>query len=156
MQRISTPFGFRSTAAEVAGDTDLTGKRIIITGGAAGIGLEAARVLASAGAETTLAVRRPEASLSVAEELRHTTGNTAINVRPLDLADLRSVDSFVGDWAGPLHVLINNAGVMAVPERAGRRRVRPRRSCASLAGRPGNRHPGHRARRLPELCRPSG
>jgi NAD(P)-dependent dehydrogenase (short-subunit alcohol dehydrogenase family) len=116
MQRLITPFGFQSTAAEVAGDIDLANKRIVITGGAAGIGAETARVLASAGAEITLAVRRPEAAQSVAEELRQATGNPAIEARPLDLSDLRSVRSFVDEWTGPLHVLINNAGIMAVPD----------------------------------------
>ncbi len=116
MQRLITPFGFQSTAAEVAHGIDLTGKRIVITGGAAGIGLETARVLASAGAEITLAVRRPAAAQLVAKELRQVTGNPAIEVRQLDLSDLRSVHSFVNDWAGPLHILINNAGIMAVPE----------------------------------------
>ena len=116
MQRLVTPFGFQSTAADIAGSVDLTGKRIIITGGAAGIGLETARVLASAGAGITLAVRRPGAAQTVAEELRQATGNLAIDVRQLDLSDLRSVRSFVGDWADPLHVLINNAGIMAVPD----------------------------------------
>ena len=116
MQRLTTPFGFQSTAAEVAAGVDLSGKRIIITGGAAGIGLETARVLAGAGAEVTLAVRRPEAAQAVADELRNATGNRAIEVRPLDVSDLRSVLSFVEVWSGPLHVLINNAGIMAVPE----------------------------------------
>src|SRR5205085_507901 len=114
MQRLITPFGFQSTAADVAGGLDLTGKRIIITGGAAGIGLETARVLAAAGAEITLAVRRPEVAQSVAEDLRRATGNPGIEVRQLDLSDLRSVRAFVDEWAGPLHVLINNAGIMAV------------------------------------------
>jgi NAD(P)-dependent dehydrogenase (short-subunit alcohol dehydrogenase family) len=116
MQRLVTPFGFRSTAAEVAEGIDLGGKRIVITGGAAGIGLETARVLAGAGAEITMAVRRPDAALTVAEELRRTTRNPAIRVKQLDLSDLRSVRAFVDDWTGPLHVLINNAGIMAVPE----------------------------------------
>lgn len=116
MTRLITPFGFQSTAAEVASGIDLTGRRIIITGGAAGIGLQAASVLASAGAEITLAVRRPDAAQSVVGDLRQATGNPAIGVRQLDLSDLRSVQSFVDDWAGPLHVLINNAGIMAVPE----------------------------------------
>ncbi|TRW17210.1 SDR family NAD(P)-dependent oxidoreductase [Glacieibacterium frigidum] len=116
MQRLTTPFGFRSTAADVARDIDLAGKRIVITGGAGGIGVETARALAGAGAQVTLAVRRPEAALAVAEALRRDTGNPAIGVRPLDVSDLRSVRAFVDDWAGPLHVLINNAGIMAVPE----------------------------------------
>lgn len=116
MQRLVTPFGFRSTAAEVAVGIDLAGKRVIVTGGATGIGLETSRVMAIAGAEITLAVRRADAALAVAEELRQITGNRAITVRQLDLSDLRSVRSFVDDWAGPLHVLVNNAGIMAVPE----------------------------------------
>ena len=116
MQRIVTPFGFHSTATDVSNEIDLTGKRIVITGGATGIGLETARALAGAGAELTLAVRRPGAAQPVAEDLRQVTGNMAIQVRHLDLSDLRSVRSFVEDWAGPLHVLINNAGIMAVPE----------------------------------------
>ena len=115
MKRLITPFGFQSTASEVAGNVDLTSKRIIITGGAAGIGLETARVLATAGADITLAVRRPEAAQPVAEELRKATGNSRIDVRLLDLSDLRSVQSFAVAWIGPLHVLINNAGIMAVP-----------------------------------------
>lgn len=116
MPRFITPFGFHSTATEVADGVDLTGKRVVITGGAAGIGLETTRALAVAGAEITLAVRRPEAARSVAEKLRHEIGSPAIDVRPLDLSDLRSVRSFVDDWSGPLHVLINNAGIMAVPD----------------------------------------
>ncbi|WP_421849107.1 SDR family NAD(P)-dependent oxidoreductase [Novosphingobium sp.] len=116
MQPLKTPFGFYSTADEVADGNELTGKQAVITGGAAGIGLETARVLASAGAEVTLAVRRPSAALEVAKRLRHATGNPAIKVRELDLSDLRSVQSFVRAWTGPIHVLINNAGIMAIPE----------------------------------------
>lgn len=116
MQRLTTPFGFHSTAAEVASGVDLAGKHVIITGGAAGIGVEAARVLARAGAGITLAVRRPDAVRPVAEELQRATGNAAIEVRPLDLSDLSSVRTFVEDWTRPLHILINNAGIMAVPE----------------------------------------
>ena len=116
MPRLTTPFGFQSTAADVAHGVDLTRKQVIITGGAAGIGLETARALAIAGAEITLAVRRPGAAGPVAEELSQATGNRAIGVRQLDLSDLGSVRSFVDGWDGPLHVLINNAGIMAVPE----------------------------------------
>lgn len=116
MPRLLTPFGFQSTGAEVAEGLDLHGSRIIITGGAAGIGLETARVLALAGAELVLAVRRPEAAFGACEALRSSTGNRAIEVRRLDLADLRSVQSFVEGWSRPLDVLINNAGIMAVPE----------------------------------------
>jgi NAD(P)-dependent dehydrogenase (short-subunit alcohol dehydrogenase family) len=52
----------------------------------------------------------------VAIELRRSTGNHAIDIRTLDLSDLRSVKSFTDAWEGPLHILVNNAGIMAVPE----------------------------------------
>ncbi|QYE33402.1 MULTISPECIES: SDR family NAD(P)-dependent oxidoreductase [Sphingosinicellaceae] len=116
MLRLQTPFGFDSTAAELARGVDPSGKRIVITGGAAGIGLVTARVLASAGAEITLAVRRPEMARVAVDDLRRSTGNPAIEIRQLDVADLCSVATFVDEWSGALHVMINNAGIMAVPE----------------------------------------
>jgi len=116
MNRFTTPFGFHSTAAEVIAGVDLTGKRAVITGGAAGIGIETARALAAAGAAVTLAVRRPEAAEPVAEELRQSAGNPEVHVKRLDLSDLHSVRAFVNGWKDPLHILVNNAGIMAVPE----------------------------------------
>ena len=117
MSLIATPFGFHSTAREVISGMDLTGQRAIITGGAAGIGVETARALASAGASVVLAVRRPDAAVPVAEALRESTRNPAISVARLDLSDLRSVNAFVRAWGGPLDILVNNAGIMAVPQR---------------------------------------
>jgi NAD(P)-dependent dehydrogenase (short-subunit alcohol dehydrogenase family) len=117
MSIIATPFGFHSTASEVIAGVDLTGKRAIVTGGASGIGIETARALAGAGASVTLAVRRPEAAEAVAAQLRQSTGNDAIHIATLDLADLRSVRAYAAAWEGPLHILVNNAGIMAVPER---------------------------------------
>jgi NAD(P)-dependent dehydrogenase (short-subunit alcohol dehydrogenase family) len=114
---MTTPFGVQSTAADVIRGIDLGGRRVVITGGAAGIGVETARALASAGASTVLAVRRPGDVGPVVEELRRCTGNPAISVATLDLADLRSVKAFAETWQGPLHILVNNAGIMAVPER---------------------------------------
>lgn len=116
MTRISTPFGFHSTAQEVITGVDLTGKRAIVTGGAAGIGIETVRALISAGAHVTLAVRRPQAAELIAAELR-AEGRGTVDVRSIDLADLSSVRSFAAAWSGPLHILVNNAGIMAVPER---------------------------------------
>ena len=57
MTRITTSFGFHSTATEVAEGIDLSGKRAIVTGASSGIGIETARTLAAIGAEVTLAVR---------------------------------------------------------------------------------------------------
>ena len=113
---ITTPFTSQSTAAEVAAGIDLTGRRAIVTGGASGIGVETARALAGAGAEVTLAVRDLEAGQRTAEDIIATTGNKEILVSPLDLADRASVASFVAAWDGQLHILVNNAGVMASPE----------------------------------------
>jgi hypothetical protein len=117
MSRITTPFSFHSTASEIIEGINLTGRRAIVTGGASGIGIETARALAGAGASVTLAVRRPEAAQAVAAELRQSTGNDAIDIAALDLADLRSVRAFAESWKGPLHLLVNNAGIMALPER---------------------------------------
>jgi NAD(P)-dependent dehydrogenase (short-subunit alcohol dehydrogenase family) len=113
---IITPFTAQSTAAEVVAGIDLTGRRVIVTGGASGIGIETARALAGAGAEVTLAVRNAGAGQRTAEDIIATTGNKQVLVAPLDLADQASVASFVAAWDGPLHILVNNAGVMASPE----------------------------------------
>jgi NAD(P)-dependent dehydrogenase (short-subunit alcohol dehydrogenase family) len=95
---------------------DLTGRRAIVTGGSSGIGVETARALASAGAEVTLAVRDTAAGERTAADITASTGNKEILVEPLDLADQASVAAFVAGWDGPLHILVNNAGVMAAPE----------------------------------------
>jgi NAD(P)-dependent dehydrogenase (short-subunit alcohol dehydrogenase family) len=116
MTAIITPFGFRSTAAEVIHGVDLPGKRAIITGGASGIGIETARALVSAGADVTLAVRRPEAAEVIAADLR-TAGKGKVDVREIDLSDLASIRVFISGWDVPLHILVNNAGIMALPNR---------------------------------------
>src|SRR6202035_1321757 len=113
---ITTPFGFHSTAAEVIKDIDLSGKRAIVTGGSSGIGVETARALAGAGAEVTLAVRDTAAGERTATDIRARTGNDAVHVGRLELADLSSVAAFLASWSGPLDILVNNAGVMALPD----------------------------------------
>jgi len=113
---ITTPFGFESTALEVITGLDLHGKRAIVTGSASGIGVETARALAQAGAEVTLAVRNVQAGEQVAADIRHSTGNKNVQVAKVDLADWETIDAFVKSWEGPLHILINNAGVMALPD----------------------------------------
>ena len=102
-------FGFHTTADEVVAGVDLSGKRAVVTGGASGIGIPTARALARAGADVTLAVRNTDAAQALATEI-------GADVRRLDLADLASVEAFARDWDGPLHLLINNAGIMATPE----------------------------------------
>jgi len=96
----------------VIADVDLRGARAIVTGAASGIGIETARALASAGATVTLAVRNTAAGEKVAADI-----GGATTVAPLDLSDPASVTAFVGAWHGPLHILVNNAGVMAIQDR---------------------------------------
>jgi NAD(P)-dependent dehydrogenase (short-subunit alcohol dehydrogenase family) len=108
--RIATPFGPESTAAEVLAQVDLSGRRAIVTGGASGIGAETARALAAAGAGVTIAVRNVTAGKEVAGQI---AGD--VHVASLDLADQASVAEFAEGWTGPLHILVNNAGIMAAP-----------------------------------------
>ncbi|MER5214368.1 SDR family NAD(P)-dependent oxidoreductase [Streptomyces sp. NPDC002838] len=114
--RLTTSFTARSTAAEVIADVDLTGRRAVVTGAASGIGVETARALAGAGAEVTLAVRNIDAGRRTAEDIRAITGNEGVRVAALDLSDPASVRDFTAAWQGPLHILVNNAGIMASPE----------------------------------------
>ena len=109
--RVITPFGAESTAAEVAAEVDLAGKRMIVTGGASGIGIETARALAGRGADVTIAVRDTEAGARVAADI-----DGDVRVARLELTDLASVRAFVEAWDGPLDVLVNNAGVMAIQQ----------------------------------------
>lgn len=110
-----SPFDRHSTSSEVIDGVDLSGRRAVVTGATSGIGVETARALAAAGAEVTLAVRRPDAGEQVAADLRARTGNDAIHVARVDVADLDSVNAFTSAWAGPLHILVNNAGIMMPP-----------------------------------------
>ncbi|TFV34163.1 SDR family NAD(P)-dependent oxidoreductase [Streptomyces sp. T1317-0309] len=107
-------FTARSTARDVIEGIDLTGRRALVTGGASGIGLVTARTLAQAGAEVTLAVRNPQSARPVAAEIEAATGSP-VHLAHLDLTDLAGIDAFTAAWEGPLHILVNNAGVMALP-----------------------------------------
>jgi NAD(P)-dependent dehydrogenase (short-subunit alcohol dehydrogenase family) len=87
-----------------------SGRTVIITGATSGIGFAAAKVLTDKGARVVLAVRNQAKGADAVQRL----GGLA-EVRPLDLADLSSVRAFADGWDGPVDLLINNAGVMAVP-----------------------------------------
>jgi len=112
-------FGARSTALEVIEGHDLHGREAIVTGGASGIGVETVRALATAGARVVLAARNETQADDVAAMLRGETGSDTIETAVIDLASLRSVRSFVERYLATgraLHLLINNAGVMATPQ----------------------------------------
>jgi NAD(P)-dependent dehydrogenase (short-subunit alcohol dehydrogenase family) len=111
-------FGARSTALEVIAGHDLKGRDAIVTGGASGIGVETVRALASAGARVVIATRDRTKGESVAATLRKETGSDLIEFQTLDLASLASVRTFVTQFLElrrDLHLLINNAGIMATP-----------------------------------------
>jgi NAD(P)-dependent dehydrogenase (short-subunit alcohol dehydrogenase family) len=86
----------------------------LITGGASGIGLETTRVLAGAGADVTVAVRDVDAA---ARALADIGLDRAGHILHLDLLDRASIAACAAAWRGPMDVLINNAGVMAPPDR---------------------------------------
>ena len=110
---IASPFGMRSTAAQVVSGIDLTGKTVLVTGGYSGLGLETVRALAGAGARIFVAARRPDAA---AADLRDVSGD--VTILKLDLSDPASIDAFAADLAGrtdKIDILINNAAIMACP-----------------------------------------
>ncbi|WP_019011439.1 SDR family NAD(P)-dependent oxidoreductase [Deinococcus aquatilis] len=116
MTPLQTPYGFHTTTDQVLQGVDLTGKRALVTGAASGLGMETARALASVGAHVTLAVRNTTVGQTVADTITSTTNNPHVQVARLDLADQPSVHAFTSAWTGPLHLLVNNAGIMALPE----------------------------------------
>jgi len=89
---------------------DQSGRHLVITGGNSGIGFEAARMLAGAGARVTLAVRDVAKGERAAAEI-----GGAVGVRELDLSRLDSVRAFAAATREPVDVLVNNAGVMVPP-----------------------------------------
>ena len=111
-------FGASSTAAEVVDGVDLHGRRAVVTGASSGIGVETVRALAAAGADVTLAVRDTETGAAVADRLRAELppDSGKLSVARLELSDLSSAKAFAANWDGPLHILVNNAGVMAPPQ----------------------------------------
>jgi NAD(P)-dependent dehydrogenase (short-subunit alcohol dehydrogenase family) len=100
------------TAADLP---DLSGRVVVVTGASSGLGAVTARELTRAGAHVVLAVRDVAKGSRVAEGFA-AGGAGSWEVRALDLASLESVRAFAAGWSGPLDVLINNAGIMAVPQ----------------------------------------
>ena len=90
---------------------DLTGKKFVITGGTSGIGKEAARELARAGAHVTITARNAAKGAATVAEI----ARDRVDFKLLDLADLSSVRNFAKEFTAPFDVLILNAGVMATP-----------------------------------------
>lgn len=109
---INSGFGAATTAGDVLAGYDLTGKNAIVTGGSAGMGLEATKALITAGAKVTVPARDVDKARKALGALPGTT------VEPLDLTDPVSIDAFADSFLAsdqPLHILINNAGIMGPP-----------------------------------------
>jgi NAD(P)-dependent dehydrogenase (short-subunit alcohol dehydrogenase family) len=109
---IHSGFGPNATAREVLRGHDLTDKTAIVTGGYSGIGLETTRALAEAGATVIVPARTRETA-------RASMGGIArVELEEMDLIDPTSVDAFTQRFLSSgraLHMLINNAGIMAAP-----------------------------------------
>ncbi|MEU9793646.1 SDR family NAD(P)-dependent oxidoreductase [Streptomyces sparsogenes] len=111
--RIGSGFGAHSTADDVLGGIDLTGRTALVTGGYSGLGLETTRALARAGARVVVPARRPDTARAAL------SGVTGTEVWELELADPESVRAFADrflDTGRALHILIAGAGVMACPQ----------------------------------------
>jgi hypothetical protein len=99
---------------------DQQGRLVVVTGGNSGIGYEAALALAGKNAQVILAVRSTEKGEAAAEQIRQQFPRAQVSVMALDLSDLKSVRAFAQNFLKlyeRLDVLINNAGVMALPQR---------------------------------------
>ena len=105
------------------------GRTVVVTGANSGLGKQCAGALAAAGARVVLAVRDRSRGEQAAATM---TGQ--VEVRHLDLADLASVRRFAEEWQGDLDVLVNNAGLMAVP---------PSRTVDGFERQLGTNHLGH-------------
>lgn len=112
-------FNEETTATEVLEGQDLTGKRVVITGCSGGIGLETAKTLAQIGANIVMANRDSEKSDKAFEELSKEFPDADISHLSIDLSSLESVREFADKYMekyDDLHLLINNAGIMACPQ----------------------------------------
>ncbi|MGH9919004.1 MAG: SDR family NAD(P)-dependent oxidoreductase, partial [Nitrososphaerales archaeon] len=111
-------YGSKTTTDEVLEGMDLTGRRVIVTGAASGLGRESARALAAHGASVTVLARNQERATGAAAEIESLVPGAELEVGVADLADLATVRAFAGTFLAAhdtVDVLINNAGVMACP-----------------------------------------
>ncbi|GAA4506029.1 SDR family NAD(P)-dependent oxidoreductase [Actinoallomurus oryzae] len=109
---IGSGFTAASTADDVLKGIDLSGKNVVVTGGHVGLGLETTRALSKAGASVTVGSRDPDRAAPAL------AGIERVEVGRLDLLDPASIDAFAAryvDSGRPLHILVNNAGIMSGP-----------------------------------------
>jgi NAD(P)-dependent dehydrogenase (short-subunit alcohol dehydrogenase family) len=109
---LSSGYGARTTAREVLGNRRLDGALAVVTGGYAGVGLETTRALAAAGATVVVPARTPDKARAALADLER------VELGRLDLSEPASIDAFAARFLAsgrPLHMLVNNAGIMATP-----------------------------------------
>jgi len=110
---MSGPFGAQSTTDDVLEGVDLTGKRILVTGASAGLGIETARALTAHGAKVVGAARDLEKARRVTA---HIPGVELIELDLASLASVRNAADALNAAGEPFDVVIANAGVMACPK----------------------------------------
>ncbi len=111
---VGSGFNAASTSSDVIKGIDLGGKVAIVTGGNTGIGLETVKTLAQAGATVVVPAR------DVEKARRNLDGIANVEIEAMDLIDPESINTFAENFLAsgrPLHLLINNAGIMWVPLR---------------------------------------
>lgn len=99
---------------------DLTGKRALVTGASDGVGLRIATRLAAAGADVVMPVRNPGKGEKAVARIREQHPDASLQLEALELSSLTSVATLTARLVAagePIHLLINNAGVMTPPER---------------------------------------
>ncbi|SIN93979.1 SDR family NAD(P)-dependent oxidoreductase [Chitinophaga niabensis] len=109
---VRSGFNASSTTHDVIKGVNLTGKTIIVTGGYAGIGLETVKAFVSVGAKVIVPAR------DINKAANNLKGIPNVTVEAMDLMDPASIDAFAAKFLseqGPLHILVNNAGIMWVP-----------------------------------------
>ncbi|XP_016471809.1 short-chain dehydrogenase TIC 32 B, chloroplastic [Nicotiana tabacum] len=114
----SSGFGSASTAEQVTDGIDGSNLTAIVTGGASGIGLETARVLALRNVHVIIAARNMEAANEAKQRILKDNNAARVDIEKLDLSSIRSVKAFADKFKAlnlPLNILINNAGIMFCP-----------------------------------------
>jgi NAD(P)-dependent dehydrogenase (short-subunit alcohol dehydrogenase family) len=109
---IHSGYGAHTTAREVIGGRRLDGSVAVVTGGYVGVGLQTTLALAAAGATVIVPARTPDKARAAL------AGSERVELESLDLSDPASIDAFAGRFSAsgrPLHILVNNAGIMATP-----------------------------------------
>jgi NAD(P)-dependent dehydrogenase (short-subunit alcohol dehydrogenase family) len=144
---INSGFSASTTALQALAAKNLRGMTAIVTGGYSGIGLEATRVLASAGAQVIVPARDAQ------KAQRNLRGMNGVEHASLDLIDPASIERFAQDFLAsgrPLNLLINSAGIMATPLQ---------RSASGVEAQVATNHLGHfqlTARLWSSLCQANG